>query len=320
MPTEHLIYNYRIYCNVDQQWEYIWDTVAPTICPINDSHEINPDSISSMNDLNAVTITSTDSPYDIKKKSVFCNTVSGNIILNLKKAFRVSSAYIVIKKTHSANTVTITPNTGELIDGLSTKTLSNNNEFIILKSNGTGWITIENKNTYIDTSINENILTITGNKGELLVDNGTTSSALSIGSTNEVLTVDLTTELGLKWSSVSNKSGLSLIPRVLSNTSTTYTRIGTFVYTGTTNMKTISSISAVAYMDTAVTSYSIKIINRTNNITIVENTFNNTSESIINFTPIANIPTGQVIIEILIKKTGGTGSLKAYCDSITFYF
>lgn len=40
------IYNYRIYCITEGQNVYEWNTVAPTTCPNNTAHTINPNSIS----------------------------------------------------------------------------------------------------------------------------------------------------------------------------------------------------------------------------------------------------------------------------------
>lgn len=41
------IYKYRIYCNVEQEFKYVWNDTdtPPTVCPVDTSHETNPDSI-----------------------------------------------------------------------------------------------------------------------------------------------------------------------------------------------------------------------------------------------------------------------------------
>lgn len=36
---------YKIWCNTDEQWEYRWDTVAPTVCPANNTHSVNTSSV-----------------------------------------------------------------------------------------------------------------------------------------------------------------------------------------------------------------------------------------------------------------------------------
>jgi len=35
------VYNWRIWCNTDSQWEYRWDPVEPTVCPVNGAHSID---------------------------------------------------------------------------------------------------------------------------------------------------------------------------------------------------------------------------------------------------------------------------------------
>ncbi len=44
--TPSVVYQYRIYCITEAQNVYEWNTVAPTTCPNNTAHVINPNSIS----------------------------------------------------------------------------------------------------------------------------------------------------------------------------------------------------------------------------------------------------------------------------------
>lgn len=100
---------------------------------------------------------------------------------------------------------------------------------------------------------------------------------------------------------------------------TTFKREDTLIYQGTDVFGTVSRISAIAYMDSGVTSYTIKIYDKTNNATIVETTFTNTEEDIVHLTPIQNVPTSEAVFELLVKKTGGKGNENAYIDSVTVY-
>ena len=36
---------YRIYCETNSKWEYEWTNIAPTVCPTDESHTINTNSI-----------------------------------------------------------------------------------------------------------------------------------------------------------------------------------------------------------------------------------------------------------------------------------
>lgn len=105
--------------------------------------------------------------------------------------------------------------------------------------------------------------------------------------------------------------------RETSNTS--YTREDTLIYEGSNNTGDIKKILAVGYMDSGVTNFSIKINDKTNNNIIAENSFTDTTESILELTPISNVPTERSILELQIKKTGGAGSKKCYVDSVTLY-
>lgn len=44
--TNDIVYKYRIYCVTESQNVYEWNTAAPTTCPNNTAHTINPNSIS----------------------------------------------------------------------------------------------------------------------------------------------------------------------------------------------------------------------------------------------------------------------------------
>jgi len=39
------VYNYRLYCNYESKFVELWDTDTPTVCPNNNTHEINEASI-----------------------------------------------------------------------------------------------------------------------------------------------------------------------------------------------------------------------------------------------------------------------------------
>jgi len=39
------LYHYKIYCNTDSQYEFVWAEDPPTVCPMNNTHSVNTDSI-----------------------------------------------------------------------------------------------------------------------------------------------------------------------------------------------------------------------------------------------------------------------------------
>ena len=197
------LYKYRIYCNTNSQWEYQFDTIAPSICPINASHTVNTSSVSILDQISAISITNADSPYSVTQKSLICNTTSGSIILNLPKANRCINMGFVFKKTSAPNTITITPNGSQLIDGLSTKILSSLNETAFIQSNGIGWTTISYYSLAIlDETNNLNIST--RNKGDMFIDNGKEMIPLSIGNNNNILLAKPGKTQGVEWSTLNH--------------------------------------------------------------------------------------------------------------------
>ncbi len=40
------IYKWKIYCITDSKWEYVWSETAPTTCPTDTGHTVNPNSVS----------------------------------------------------------------------------------------------------------------------------------------------------------------------------------------------------------------------------------------------------------------------------------
>lgn len=99
---------------------------------------------------------------------------------------------------------------------------------------------------------------------------------------------------------------------------TTYKRYGVYGYLGSKILGEIKKINIVSYMDNA-TNYSVKIYDITNFKIIGETTFSNKSEMIMDMGQLNNIPQTPAVIEIQIKKTGGTVNDKVYSEIIMFY-
>lgn len=100
---------------------------------------------------------------------------------------------------------------------------------------------------------------------------------------------------------------------------TNYIRVGTYIYAGSNTVGEILKITALSYMDTGITNYSIRVVDSTNKKNLAENTFTNTSEEIVVLTPINNIPTTESVLEVHVKKTGETGNLRVFIESINVY-
>ena len=96
----------------------------------------------------------------------------------------------------------------------------------------------------------------------------------------------------------------------------TYTKAASFIYSGSNNIGPILLIKIISYMINC-TSYEVKILNKTHNLIISENSFTNTSQKINNLTPLSNIPTSEVIIECYIKITSNNNG-SVYLDNLIY--
>lgn len=71
------------------------------------------------------------------------DTTSGNVVATLPAVSVVGSGFhIGFKKTVFANTLTLTPNSGDTIDEFNTAVLDDHNEYMQLISNGNNWLII----------------------------------------------------------------------------------------------------------------------------------------------------------------------------------
>lgn len=131
---------WRVFCVTDSQFEYVWQTSVPTVCPVNAGHSVNSSGINDDGDeIEVVTVTSGQSPFTTINSNVFGDTSGGNITINLPAAHLTKNGRLLFKKTSALNSLILNPDGAELIDGLSTKTLSANGETVIIESDCIGW-------------------------------------------------------------------------------------------------------------------------------------------------------------------------------------
>lgn len=193
------INHYQIYCQTEGSWMYTWRDTPPTTCPNNMSHTVTPDSVVSNTFVDGIEIDSSNSPYNILSKSIKCDTSVGNISLNLGSASVYKDIYYVFFKSSASNTVTITPNGSDTIDGGSTKTLTSLNECVSIKSDGvSNWELLSLKESFGDLENNfTNSIGI--NKGYITVGNGLEKGELKVGDDGSFLIADSSEEYGISW-------------------------------------------------------------------------------------------------------------------------
>jgi pectin methylesterase-like acyl-CoA thioesterase len=200
-----LIYKYRIYCATEQQYHYVWDTTAPTVCPIDSGHIVNPGSINDIQTKVSKTITVNDSPYYVRYEFLLCDTTSGNINLIMPMANLSTFGIVYIKKISASNNVIITASGSDLIDGNPSKTLLLNNELAIIRSDGTTWtsVNIDNDNYYVgdvgQAVTMREFIKETQASGDLISADSSGSAIVPVGTDGQVLTVDSSLSTKLKW-------------------------------------------------------------------------------------------------------------------------
>ena len=112
------------------------------------------------------------------------------------------------------------------------------------------------------------------------------------------------------------------IGRRESTKNTNYTRLGgSFKYQGSKRIGLINYIEVVAYKQSSVTSYDIRIYDKTNKTVLVEKTgITNSVAEAIDLGEITNIPTKNAILEIQARRVGGSGSNRVYIDQALIYY
>lgn len=99
-----------------------------------------------------------------------------------------------------------------------------------------------------------------------------------------------------------------------------FSKIGAFKYNGSKQMGIINYIEVLSFMQSDATSYSVRVLDKTNNKIVAEkNGLINTIEQIIDLGTISNIPEQQAIFELQAKITSNSRKF-VYIDSLNFYY
>lgn len=319
------IYKYRIYCTTDNKWEYIWDTVAPTVCPVSGGHGVNNDSINEVEKTKLKTIDNSKSPYKAKKDFLKCDTSSGAITINLPKAEKRQDKTLYIQNISGTNNVTITPYGSELWDASnSSQTLTTDKQMVSVESDGTSWASqVIKLNLVKEDDIADEFL---GDNGSLLVDTTNGMELLSLGTNGQNLVVDTSTDTGLAWKStgdmIINCGGKDSAFMEISS-STDWTTAAAFVYRGSSVTGDITTIKFAAAIndssDPATKNSDLRIYDTTNSLVIGTVTYTgNSSVQVVNLGTISNIPIGEAVLEIQGRKgsTGFPDNPRIYCCTI----
>ena len=137
-----IIYKYKIYCSTDGRFEYIWDTVAPTVCPVNSAHTVNSSSsVHKIRSINVYKEENTNLKAD--GNNFYRLTASTNLVFTLPSTTVSQDRIIIVQRLlTNANTMTlVVSNAGlETINGAGTTiALTTNKQTRKLKAVGSNW-------------------------------------------------------------------------------------------------------------------------------------------------------------------------------------
>jgi len=111
---------------------------------------------------------------------------------------------------------------------------------------------------------------------------------------------------------------ITISPAVLKVNNNDFFRVGGYILP--TLKHKLFKIEVISFMDTAATSYDIKILDVDNQNIIANANFTNTSEAMMDLGTLTNVPDGNTQLDILVRKNGGGISDYAYVTSISFLF
>ena len=200
------IKKFCIFCETDQKFEAVWSLNPPTTCISDVTHSVNLQSVSEIGLVSARTVTSTTQPFTVTSKSVLADSSTGNVTITLPSATRTDGSIIVILKTSASNSVIVTAT--DLINGGSSITLTDLNEFSEITSNGTTYTVVTTQPDFVPAE--PSLIPLTAKKGDLLTDDGTGTGLLDIGIDNQVLMADSTALNGVDWKYVIDDTSTSL--------------------------------------------------------------------------------------------------------------
>lgn len=100
-----------------------------------------------------------------------------------------------------------------------------------------------------------------------------------------------------------------------------YTVVTNFNYRGSDSIGSINYIEAISYMDSTVTNYKIRVVDKnTGNILVEKTGLNNTTPELVDLGTITNVPSVNSMLEIHVYKTGTKDTDFVYIDEILIYY
>lgn len=118
---------------------------------------------------------------------------------------------------------------------------------------------------------------------------------------------------------VNKRSIHNLLTFEKSTRKSSWTRLETFVYEGSTEMGVPYEIEAIGYVDSGATG-SLRIFDKTNGVVLGTANITNTAEDTIEVSTDGDWPGSSALIEIHVKRTSGTARKKVYLNGMIIGF
>lgn len=166
------ITKYKIYCNTEASWQYVWDTAPPTVCPNDGGHTVNSNSATEIYSVYHVKyLADSANPYLLDGYNFFsCAPAGSGVTIQLKDVVANANRMIIIYSTTSGN-INVIPYGSNKIGGVSGTTLFAATPKLSLKlqSNGVdNWV-------IVPVGDEENVFLL---EGDMLNDQYTKSTIL----------------------------------------------------------------------------------------------------------------------------------------------
>jgi hypothetical protein len=112
---------------------------------------------------------------------------------------------------------------------------------------------------------------------------------------------------------------LPVVPNGVAFNQPAYRLFARCIYPGSVIANTILFIKIDSYMDVGITSYDIRVRDATNNNVMATANFTNTVFTINDLGTISNVPTGEIAIEMDVRRNGGNNTLNVYINNAILY-
>tara|TARA_R110001599_G_scaffold287650_2_gene490240 strand:+ start:827 stop:1417 length:591 start_codon:yes stop_codon:yes gene_type:complete len=109
---------------------------------------------------------------------------------------------------------------------------------------------------------------------------------------------------------------LPIMPRTTNIRKTTYQRVATFRFPGST----FARANSISHMDIGATSYDIRITDKDNGQVLLTRNLTNTEESRQDLGVLSNLSTTETILQVYVKRNGGSNNHRVCIENVNIEY